>query len=471
MSTLGGRMGRHEILARLAHDDRAVVYAVRTMGSAQRDIRAMKALVGPAADADKLRTALTREALAQAEISHAQIAKVYEVVDAGDRIAFVSDFVRGESLKALLRAESQPFEIPLAVSIVSEIALIVSRAHSSVDDAHRPLLHGDLCPSNIMITYEGELVIREFAMALAESRLDRTRAGLRGRFGYMAPERARGEDVDVRTDIYSLGLILYEMLVGAPAFPHESDAALIDAALKPKIPKIAAKRRIGKGLERILTRMLEIDPRSRFTSMRELAMALSELRAHQLGNELKAELGRQAHRHFQHRERAMRTLMSRWSNDKPMSRSQSDPNAARPRSRSSVGARPVSKSSPSIEATQLFADLDLTIEAPDAAPIEITGSSRSRASSEIRLDTPIGSSTDDISAASSTGELLRPKRGLSFLRGIVLCLLLVILISASSWFWPPSARRATLYAANQIGAAISNFIDRSAATLSEHLPQ
>jgi serine/threonine protein kinase len=477
MSMLSGRFGRHEVLARLAQDERGDVYAVRTLGTSSSEIRALK-LFAKRDEAETLHAALSRESLLLSRFDQPQIARVRDVLDVDDRVGIVSDLVNGETLKALLRAEGHPLPIPLAVSISSEIALVAAQAHAHGFES-KPrvrVVHGDLCPANVMITYDGEIVLREFGMALAESNIERTRSNLRGRFTHMAPERAActGE-VDVRADVFSLGAILYEMLTGSAPFSGGSDTEILEAVLRARIPKVSGKRKVGRVLEQILQRALSFDTASRFPSMRDFAMSLTNLRSAQLGKaELKRELGRHMARHFAHRARAMRTLLTKWQSPSvPSPRAQSDPRASvRPRSRSGIqalgtpiprldGSQPGARaqSQPALDATRLFADLDLMIEAPIAVPRD--------AQPEPRSDGP----TDDLPTTTQrTGEIHPPKRRLSFISGILMCFLVAVLIAASSWFWPISWCRATLAIADQVGAQIQYAMDTGSAFLGKHLP-
>lgn len=338
--------------------------------------------------------------------------RTYDVFEAQGQLCLVTDFVAGETLAQVMATVGGALPPLTAIAIAIELANALSEAHGILDGGGRPWVHGDLCPAHVIIGYDGRVRITDFGRALIEARLSGDPRAGHPHAGYFAPERATGlKEVDVRSDVYSIGLILYEMLTGEPAIQGRDEAARLERAAKPKIPRLSSKARVGELLEDLMRRALAPNKADRLQSARQLAETLTALKSGKLSTwNTRAELERLLQQRFSHRARAMQTLMVRWTQQisgvstgdlVPAARA----SAPRPRSLppKAVEARP-------------FVE-PVILEPIEAAP------------------------TDDLSAP---GLLPRPRPPLSFLRGVAWSLVGAGLVIGSVPFWPGSAQASAL---------------------------
>ena len=202
----------------------ATVFLARDLALAR--LVALKIVTGDVDPA--LRSRLLREAIASARLQHPAIATFYESGEIAD-VAFIAmEYVDGETLRDRLGRGSLRFEMVVAVG-----AILLEALHH----AHLAgLLHRDIKPENVMLTPGGAPKLLDFGLARAASPEaptlpDLTRGGIAGTVGYMSPEQLAGQDLDVRSDLFAVGALLYEMLAGRPAFPGASVPERIAAIL------------------------------------------------------------------------------------------------------------------------------------------------------------------------------------------------------------------------------------------------
>jgi serine/threonine-protein kinase len=227
---------------------------------------ALKLLSPELADDERFRERLLAESELAASLDHPNIVPIYEAGEIDGRIFISMRYVEGKDLKALLR------EGPLAPE---HVLALVSQVASALDAAHaRGLVHRDVKPSNVLIApeagHEGadHVYLADFGLTKRLSEKDEEAQGqaLLGTVEYAAPEQIRGEEVDGRADVYSLGCLLYECLAGEPPYPHASDAAVLFAHLQEEPPTLP-------GLERALPKALAKAPAERYQTCRELVDA------------------------------------------------------------------------------------------------------------------------------------------------------------------------------------------------------
>jgi TRAP transporter TAXI family solute receptor len=244
-----------------AHDDRL-----------QRDV-AIKVLPTAFAD-DKDRVArFRREAQAVAALSHPNIVAIHDTgIHRGQAYA-VTELLEGESLRHRIRRG--PFPVRKALDIGVQIAKGLAAAHD------RGIVHRDLKPENVFLLKDGQVKILDFGLAKEIGRLDDVETAaitdpgvVMGTLGYMSPEQLRGQAVDGRSDVFSLGALLYEVVSGAPAFRRATGPDTITAVLTDDPPAFPPAVPPASAVERIVWRCLEKEPAERFQSARDLAFAL-----------------------------------------------------------------------------------------------------------------------------------------------------------------------------------------------------
>jgi serine/threonine protein kinase len=282
--TLGNKLGPYEILSTLGAGGMGEVYRARDTRLG-REV-AIKVLPPSfAADPERLRR-FEQEARAVAALNHPNILAIYDIGQHGETQFIVSELLEGETLREALRRGIPSHR--KAVDYAIQIAHGLAAAHEK-DIAHR-----DLKPDNIFITRDGRVKILDFGLAKAvqpavrgsqaslatmTSAAPATDAGtVVGTAGYMSPEQVRGAAVDCRTDIFSFGAVLYEMLTGSRAFQRETTAETMTAILKEDPPELLESgRQIPPALDRIARHSLEKSPDQRFQSARDLAFDLESL--------------------------------------------------------------------------------------------------------------------------------------------------------------------------------------------------
>jgi serine/threonine protein kinase/dipeptidyl aminopeptidase/acylaminoacyl peptidase len=273
----GTRLGPYEILSPLGAGGMGEVYKARDT-RLDRDV-AIKVLPQSLARDPVALARFEREAKAVAALSHPNILAVHDFGSSGETTYAVMELLEGESLRQRLSDGALPTR--KAAEIAREIALGLAAAHD------KGIVHRDLKPENLFLTREGRVKILDFGLArqlgLAESgdtHSPTAAAGTEpgtvlGTVGYMAPEQLRGQPADHRSDIFSFGAVLYEMLAGRRAFHGETAIETMNAILKEDPPELSTSgKAIPPGLERIVSHCLEKKPDERFQSARDLAFDL-----------------------------------------------------------------------------------------------------------------------------------------------------------------------------------------------------
>jgi len=277
----GSRLGPYEILSPLGAGGMGQVYRARDT-RLDRTV-AVKVLSPKLADSAEALARFEREAKAVAALSHTNIVALYDFGQADGTLYAVTELLEGETLRARLAEGRLPPR--KAIDIATQIAQGLAAAHE------RSIVHRDLKPENVFITKSGAVKILDFGLArqtplATPSDLTSSPTIVRatdpgtvlGTVGYMSPEQVRGQTVDHRSDIFSFGSVLYEMLSGRRAFERESAAETM-AAIAREDPKELSDpaTTLPAGLERIIDHCLEKAPDERFQSARDLAFDLRAL--------------------------------------------------------------------------------------------------------------------------------------------------------------------------------------------------
>jgi serine/threonine protein kinase len=222
------------------------------------------------------------EARLSAKLNHANIVSVFDISAHDDTYFLIMEFVEGANLKQIMEAlgrRGQRFSLGEAVYITIEAARGLSYAHELADENGTQLgiVHRDVSPPNIMVTKRGEVKVADFGLAKAGTQLSTTDPGVvKGKFSYLSPEAAQGVEVDARTDIFSLGIVLWEMLAGKRLFLGENDYSTVKLIQKANIPRLAPlNRQVDEQFEEVLLKALTRDPKHRFQSAREFGDALA----------------------------------------------------------------------------------------------------------------------------------------------------------------------------------------------------
>jgi serine/threonine protein kinase len=225
---------------------------------------------------------LIDEARITSQLFHSNICQVLDLgivpEDGGHFIAM--EYIDGPDLDSLSKRATGGFELEAALFVVSEVLAGLHYAHSceDVDGTSFGIVHRDISPQNVLISREGEVKIIDFGIAKARNRLVRTSTGvIKGKYCYMSPEQALGMPVDHRSDLYAVGLVLYELLRGESPYAGLTHVEILSQIGEPKIDRLDRYRAdVSRGLSRIVERAIACSPADRFQSAEELRTALLE---------------------------------------------------------------------------------------------------------------------------------------------------------------------------------------------------
>jgi TolB-like protein/Tfp pilus assembly protein PilF len=267
---IGRTISHYKILSKLGEGGMGVVY--KSEDTKLKRTVALKFLPPELTRDPEAKERFVHEAQAASALDHPNICTIHEIDETDEGRTFIAmACYEGASLQEMIKAGS--LEIPQAVEIAGQVAKGLAKAHE------KGIVHRDVKPGNILLTSDGLAKIVDFGLAKLATQTRLTRAGTTlGTVMYMSPEQARGEEVDERSDIWSLGVVLYEMVTGKPPFKGEHEQAVVYSILN-QTPDPIDRLLSGapKRLQEILDRALAKKPAERYQRMSELAADLDEL--------------------------------------------------------------------------------------------------------------------------------------------------------------------------------------------------
>jgi serine/threonine-protein kinase len=258
-----------------------VVLAERIGPGGVRKRLAIKRLLPELASEPGFITMLENEARIAVELEHANIVSVFEFGEADGELFLAMEFVRGWDLATVLegcakRGEGMPPE--LAIHVAHEVCHALAYAHTKTDDRGAPLgiVHRDVSPSNVLLSADGRVMLTDFGIARASAVAQSTQGmWLRGKVPYASPEQVAGKSLDPSSDLYSLAVLLFEMLTGRRLF--SSDVASAERERAAPLPRITELVPEARGVQPVLDRALAFAKKDRFGSTIEMVAALSHV--------------------------------------------------------------------------------------------------------------------------------------------------------------------------------------------------
>ncbi|MBA3452508.1 MAG: protein kinase, partial [Deltaproteobacteria bacterium] len=286
MGTVGGSMlGRYEVIRHLASGGMADLLLARARGleGFERHV-VIKRIRADAEDDQAFIDMFLVEARLAGALHHHNIVQVHDIGEENGKPYFAMEYVHGEDLRRLLalvvqKGEQIPF--PVVVTIVTAVARALHHAHEQQGADQQPLgiVHRDVSPANIVVGYDGNVKVLDFGIARAAMRRTETQAGmLKGKAPYMAPEQCTGAAIDRRSDVFGLGIVLYELVTARRLFKSDNDFSTMTMVVNGSFPKPSTIRKdLPPDLERIILRALARDPGSRYQTAEQMFVALEQL--------------------------------------------------------------------------------------------------------------------------------------------------------------------------------------------------
>jgi serine/threonine protein kinase len=279
---VGRQVGRYTVVKHLASGGMAELYIARqqAVGGFEKQL-VLKLLQGRYADNPRVVEMFLDEARLAAKLNHPSIVHVYDVAESEGVKYIAMEHIHGETLTDIIRrgvAVGNYLPLEHAVHIVSQTAAGLAYAHGRHDLAGAPLriVHRDVSPSNILVSYEGQTKIVDFGIARIQDQI-REESGMRpGKASYMSPEQVGGQGVDYRSDIFSLGIILYEISLGQRLWRGPADAVMKRIVEEKIAPPTSVRRDYPPALELIVMKALEKHPTDRYQSAEEMRNDLEE---------------------------------------------------------------------------------------------------------------------------------------------------------------------------------------------------
>jgi serine/threonine protein kinase len=277
-------LGRYQVINRIASGGMAEVFLAKAVGAMgfQRLV-AVKLIHANFTRDPEFVNMFIDEARIAMHLHHRNIVQVFDLDSEGDTYFIAMEFVHGVNLYDLyerIAAQGRWIEVPMALYLVAEVSKGLHFAHTRTGAGGKPLniVHRDISPQNVLLSFEGEVKITDFGIATAAERLHQTAAGIvKGKYAYMAPERLQEKPIDARVDVFSVGVLLYELLVGENPFAGTSAVDTIENVLNRKVPAPSERGApVSRRLDEICLKALAKDPAQRYASAQALADAVTE---------------------------------------------------------------------------------------------------------------------------------------------------------------------------------------------------
>jgi len=276
-------VGRYALFEQFATGGMATVHFGRLDGAGGfARVVAIKRLLPHLVQNQEFTEMLLKEARLAARVRHPNVAATLDVVATKGDVLLVLDYVHGEALSTLCRFQAkekkEQLPLPMAVSIVLDMLQGLAAIHDATDEKGRSLslVHRDVSPPNVLIGADGVARVLDFGIATALEHIEETAPERRkGKRGYMSPEQLRGERLTQRSDVFSAGIVIWELLAMRRLFPSDQEKEPGDAVLRGDYPRVSQYRPdVPPALDEIVMRALSTDAEARYASMHELAEAV-----------------------------------------------------------------------------------------------------------------------------------------------------------------------------------------------------
>jgi len=272
------KFGRYMLIDRIAVGGMAEIFLARQIGLEGFEKLVVLKRIRPELSRKKSFVSMfLNEARLSAQLNHPNIGQIYDLGRYGESFFIAMEYVFGRDMRRVIpKAESKgiPFPLVYAMKIASQACEGLYYAHQKTDLYGNPLgiVHRDITPENIVVSFDGTVKVLDFGIAKAANTVEQTRAGeIKGKLSYMSPEQCMGQTLDHRSDIFSLGVVLYEWVTGFKLFTGESDVAVLKAITDGRVYRPSYfKADVPEPVEDILMKALEKDAEARYQSAWEM---------------------------------------------------------------------------------------------------------------------------------------------------------------------------------------------------------
>jgi TonB family protein len=277
--------GQYTLLERVAVGGMAELWKARMKGveGFQKTV-AIKKILPHLTDSADFVTMFIDEAKLAAQLQHNNIIHIYDLGKIGDDFYIAMEYVEGKDLRSILnagRAQHAPLPMGLALFIAARLASALDYAHRKRDFDNRELglVHRDVSPQNVLISYEGDIKLCDFGIVKAVSKASKTQMGaLKGKLQYMSPEQAWGKPVDGRSDLYSLGTLLFETLTGQRLFAGDTEISVLEAVRESRVQRPRAlDPALPEEVDALVAKALARDPDERFQSAGQMQKEIEKV--------------------------------------------------------------------------------------------------------------------------------------------------------------------------------------------------
>ena len=270
--------GPYRLLERVAVGGMAEVFRAKRSGvEGFEKVVAVKRILSHLSDNKEFVDMFVDEAKMVAGLTHPNIVQIFDLGRIERSYYIAMEYVHGRDLRTILRrAKERNVAVPLELSafVISRVCAALEYAHRKRDEAGQPMLlvHRDVSPQNILLSFEGDVKLTDFGIAKAATKASITDKGaLRGKLLYMSPEQAWGKPMDRRSDIFSLGIVFYEMLTGQKPFVGNSEMSILETVRECRVaPPTTVNPAIPEKMERVAMKALERDPEVRYQDAGEM---------------------------------------------------------------------------------------------------------------------------------------------------------------------------------------------------------
>ncbi|NMO15601.1 serine/threonine protein kinase [Pyxidicoccus fallax] len=275
--------GKYELLRKIASGGMGQIFLAREHGTGFERLVVLKLILPHLAEDDEFLTMFLEEAGLVARLTHPNLITILDLTEIEGRHCLAMEYVQGDDVRRLdkfSRAHGKPLPVGLILRIIADAAAGLDYAHQARDAQGRPLrlVHRDVSPQNILVGFDGGVKVIDFGVAKAATSSQNTATGvLKGKYPYMSPEQANGLTIDARSDLFALGVVMWELLTGKRLFKGESDLMTLRLVKDCQVPRPSQLNpRLPPGLDDILLKALAPTPEARYRDCGAFRLALED---------------------------------------------------------------------------------------------------------------------------------------------------------------------------------------------------